>query len=102
MDTAYTFINTAYKVIEILLIAGGVGGILYRLGKAVSKFEAIGITQSTQITELKNEVKGLSVVVTAVAVQKAEMTAMREDIAIHQKWIDELRRGIGFITPQKA
>ncbi len=96
MNNAELF-DAAFKILQLVVIVGGAGGILFRVGRAVSRFEVIGKIQSAEISELKSEVKALSAVITTVAVQKVELSSMRADISRLSAWYDELRHGQGFI-----
>lgn len=66
-----------------------------------TKFETIGKQQAVEISELKEEVKAVSKVVTQMAVQNTRLDAMAQRMTIQEKLIDDLRRGEGFIYPLK-
>jgi hypothetical protein len=60
-------------------------------------FEQVSQQQTTEIGEIKVEMKRLSEVITLVAVQKVELAGLREQMSLLMKWYDDLRRGNGFI-----
>ena len=62
-----------------------------------TKFETIGIQQASEISQLKDEVKEVAKVVTALAVQSTRLDTMGSRLAMQEKLIDDLRRGEGFI-----
>ena len=56
---------------------------------AIEKQDAAAERQAVEIAELKTEIKKLGDVLTALAVQENRLD-------MHEKWIDELRRGLGW------
>lgn len=95
-------IETILHVVEIIALCGGGLTVAYRLGKthtaitaAIDKQDAAAARQASEIGELKNEIKKLGDVLTALAVQENRLD-------MHEKWIDELRRGVGWrIAPSE-
>jgi hypothetical protein len=88
-------IETILHVVEIVALVGGGFSVAYRLGKthsaitaAIEKQDAAAARQAAEISELKTEIKKLGDVLTALAVQENRLD-------MHEKWIDELRRGGG-------
>ena len=61
------------------------------------KFEQIGVQQAAEIADLAMEMKTMRSVVTDIAVQKAEMGSMQNQISLLMSWYDELRHGKGII-----
>lgn len=96
--TTQAVIDLVFKALEIIALVMGGGMILIRMGKMAGGFEAIGRQQACEISELKSEVKGLSALITTVAVQKIELEGIRSDIERLTKWYDELRHGKGIIS----
>lgn len=86
-------LSTIVQLLEIVTMVSGVGVMLYKLGRAVTSFELIGSQQAKEIGEMKTEIKGLNVLLTTVAVQKAELINMHEDITLLRRSHEELRRG---------
>lgn len=79
----------------VALVAGGFV-LAYRIGKthsaitaAIERQDAAAERQALEIADLKTEVKKLGDVLTALAVQENRLD-------MHEKWIDELRRGLGW------
>jgi len=80
----------------IVALVGGGFSVAYRLGKthsaitaAIEKQDAAAQRQALEIAELKSEVKKLGDVLTALAVEENRLD-------MHEKWIDELRQGVGW------
>lgn len=61
-------------------------------------FESVAKRQNEEISEIREEIKGLASLVTQVAVQKNEIANVREDLTRVIGWYDELRHGIGLIN----
>lgn len=83
--------------VETVTIVGSVATVVYKLGRAVEKFEAIGRQQASEIKDLKDSVRTISDVITKVAVQKQRMDSIEERLTRQDRMIDELRHGAGFI-----
>lgn len=85
-------------ILEICVILVGGVGVAFRLGKTIERIET-GIVaqgknaerQGIEMTELRSEIKKLNDVLTTLAVQETRLD-------MHDKWIDELRRGVGMIS----
>lgn len=86
-----------FRTIEIIAVIGGGIIILLKMGRMMGSFEAVSMQQTHEIGEMKAEMKGLSQLITAVAVQKVEMAGMREEILQLRRWYDELRHGKGYV-----
>jgi hypothetical protein len=89
-------VETMLHVVEIVALVGGGLSVAYRLGKthtaiiaAIEKHDAAAERQAVEIADLKTEIKKLGDVLTALAVQENRLD-------MHEKWIDELRRGLGW------
>jgi hypothetical protein len=102
IDGAAISISDILHGLEIISIVGGGMIVAFRLGRTHAAIEAaitnqniVAKLQSDEIAELKAEVKKLGDVLTALAVQENRLD-------MHEKWIDELRHGRGFVmTPAK-
>lgn len=90
-------IELIFRSIEVLAVISGGAAILVKMGRMMGSFEMIGKQQALEIGNLKDEVKELTVLVTAVAVQKVELASLREEISLLRKWYDELRHGQGYV-----
>lgn len=44
------------RIVEIISTIGAVGVVVYKLGRTVEKFEAIGRQQASELSELKADV----------------------------------------------
>jgi K+/H+ antiporter YhaU regulatory subunit KhtT len=83
-------------IVEIVAIVGGGMGVAFRLGRthqaiqsAITKQEEAAARSAAEISDLKAEIKKLGDVLTALAVQENRLD-------MHEKWIDELRRSLGW------
>jgi hypothetical protein len=97
MNVDATSLDLAKTGIEIIGGGSALAAIILKMGRMAGTFEQISQQQTEEIGEIKVEVKRLSEVVTLVAVQKAELAGLREQMALLMKWYDDLRRGNGFI-----
>jgi hypothetical protein len=85
-------------ILEIVAIVFGGFGVAFQLGKTTERIETAIVAQvknaerqGTEMTELRSEIKKLNDVLTTLAVQETRLD-------MHDKWIDELRRGVGLIS----
>lgn len=92
-------LDVATRAIEILSTIGAVGVVVYKLGRTVEKFEAIGMQQANEIGELKHDVKSMEQIITQVAVQTNRQDTFEQRLARVEKLQDDMRRGEGFILP---
>lgn len=70
---------------------------VFRLGRAVERFEQIGGQQSAEIGELKNTVKSIGELIVKLALQNQRLDAHSTRIAGLERLVDDLRRGEGYI-----
>lgn len=91
-------LDILFKGLEVIALILGAGTILVRMGRMMGEFKIIGEQQAVEISEMKTEIKTLSMLITTVAVQKVEMAGLREDIALLRQWYDELRRATGQVN----
>jgi hypothetical protein len=90
-------VEMIYETVKVIGIVGGGAVIFTRLGRMAGKFEQIGVQQAAEIADLAMEMKTMRSVVTDIAVQKAEMGSMQNQISLLMSWYDELRHGKGII-----
>ena len=86
--------------IETITTLCAVGVVVYKLGRAVERFEAIGRQQATEISQLKDSVKIISDVVTKIALTNQRQDVLEERQNRMEQLVDDLRRGEGFIRHQ--
>lgn len=86
------------QVVQILAFVGGGGTVVWKLGKAVAKFEQIGIQQGKEISEMKVELKALSSVIVRIAVQDENVASVERRLERMERMWDELRHGEGFVV----
>ncbi len=86
-------------LIVLILNLVAVGTAIYKLGRAVEKFEQIGTQQAREISGLKDAVAGIGDLVTKIAVSNVRMDEMNARISRHEARIDELAHGEGFVLP---
>lgn len=83
-------LDAILKVIEIVSFLGGGGLVFFRLGRVTASVQSAMATQTADISELKQDIKVVSRVLTELAVQKTRLDNI-------DKRIDELRHGDGWI-----
>jgi len=91
-------------IVEVSVAAITVGTILWRLSSAVTKFELIGSNQAREISEIKDAIKELKIVVIEQSKQSIRLDNQGDRMNTADKRVDdlfrlydELRRGIGYI-----
>jgi len=94
-------VETFLHAMEIVSIVVGGLSVAYRIGKTHSAIAAAiknqnqaSERQANEISDLKIEIKKLNDVLTALAVQESRLD-------MHEKWIDELRHGIGLVVTKR-
>lgn len=87
--------------INVATIVSAVGVFVFKLGRAVERFEAVGEQQSREITELKNNMRTIADVMTKVALQTERQNTFDQRMGRAEELIDDLRRGEGYILPLK-
>lgn len=85
------------KAGEIVTFLGSVAFLTYRMGRMTQKFESIGEQQAKEITDLKETVAKLGVLMIDVAVQKRRLDDQDARFTLMDKRYEDLRRGIGRI-----
>lgn len=74
---------------------------VYKLGRAVERFENIGKQQAIEIHELKETMKVVSEIITKVALQNERLDSHSGRLGRMEETIEDLRRGEGYILPFK-
>lgn len=92
-------LDIVVRVIETSTIVLAGGTVIYRLGRAVEKFERIGAQQAVEITELKKSVTKITDIVQAQALQTQRADIFADRLNRFEKKVDELAHGEGFIFP---
>lgn len=102
-------VDIVLKVSEILAIVGSAALALIAVGRSTSRVELQLSRQTEDITDLKDDVKKLSEVITTVALQGQRMDNFSDRLNsldnrydTLDKRYDELRRGRGWITGAKG
>lgn len=95
-------LETVVKIIEAVAIVLGGGIVLFKIGRAVEKFELIGKQQAQEIKELKIAVRDIGEVMTKVALQTQRQDTFAERLTLFERQLDDLRHGEGFIYPLTA
>lgn len=72
---------------------------IFKLGRAMSKFELIGEQQAREIGELKTAVAAVAEIITKISLQSQRQDTFEERLNRHAKLIDDLRRGEGLVIP---
>lgn len=91
--------DAGLKLAELITFVGGGGVILWKLGRAVGKFEEISVQQSEEIKELKDAVKETNEVFIKIAVQTQTLSDLSSRLGRTEAMLDDLRRGEGRILP---
>jgi hypothetical protein len=84
-------------VLALNLVA--VGTAIYKLGRAVERFESIGVQQATEISELKKAISVVGETITKIAVSNERMDNLAARINRQETRLDELAHGEGFVLP---
>lgn len=106
MADAGLSLDNIFKLLEIVSILGGGGLVAFRLGRAsqsvkesTERFETGMAAQAKQIEGVQNEIRTLNKLVTEVAVQNQRLDTQDSRLDAHDRLIEDLRRGEGFILP---
>jgi hypothetical protein len=99
MTDAMATLDLVLKIGNLVIMLGGGGMIVWRMSRMATRFELIGDAQAKEITEIKNEVTAMRVLMTAVAVQKERLDSQGERLNLLDRRYEELRHGEGFIYP---
>lgn len=99
MGDEHQMLETALRIFEIGSILGGGAVILFKLGRAIERFEGVGKIQGGQINEMKESIKSLADLMTKQALASQRMDNFGDRMNRQDKLLDDLRRGEGFIYP---
>lgn len=72
---------------------------VYKMGRAVQKFEMIGERQASEISELKTAVANIASLIADNTILTHRMDTIEHRTNMNDKLIDDLRRGEGRILP---
>ena len=92
-------IELVIKLAELFALIGGGGIFIFKMGRAVSKFEEVGKNQHEDISEIKTEMKAMTKIMTKQALIDERIAALSVRMTLLDKSVDELRHGEGFIYP---
>lgn len=92
-------IDIVVKILQLAVIIGGGGMLLYKGGRFVQRLDQTMTAQAADIKELKDETKKVTEVVTKIAVQDERLTSHDRRIQLMEDRWEELRRGEGFVLP---
>ena len=95
-------LDSFLKIGEITAIVGSAAAALIAVGRSTSRVELRITRQSDDITDLKNDVKELNKLMTAVALQSQRMDMLNERINMMDRRYDELRHGQGWVTGSRG
>lgn len=91
-------LDSILKLCEIGSILIGGGMVFYKLGRTTSAMEAAMALQAKEISELKEDVKVVGHLLTAVAVQDQRLDTMDKRWEVLDRRYEDLRHGRGFVT----
>lgn len=92
-------VDLVIKLVELVAIIGGGGVFMFKMGRAVSKFETVSTRQADDIAELKMDFKAMAEATLQLALQDQRMTNMSQRITATEELVNELRHGEGFVYP---
>lgn len=93
--SAAAYISILATLVNLVAIIVAV----FRLGRAVEKFDQIGTQQAKEITELKDAVRVVSDLITKMALQNQRLDNYGSRMSKLELLIEDLRRGEGYILP---
>lgn len=76
-----------------------VGTAIYKLGRAVERFESIGTQQAKEISKLEQSVSGMGDLITKIALSNQRLDALHDRMNRTEGRLDELAHGEGFVLP---
>lgn len=85
-----TSFDTLYKIGEFLVLGGGVVIAILRTGKIIQKFEGIAERQTAEITDLKTDVKELSLLIIEMTKLSGRLDLFEQRSVAEGRRIDEL------------
>jgi hypothetical protein len=86
-------------LLVLILNLLAVGTAIYKLGRAVERFEGIGVQQANEIGELKKAVSGMGELITKMAVSSERLDGLMTRMNRQEVRLDELAHGEGFVLP---
>lgn len=90
------------NVVQLLALVLGGGFAVFKMGRAVTKFELVAEGQARDISELKSDIKVMAEATLKLALQEERMTNLSVRVTLAEKRIDDLSHGEGFIMPLGA
>jgi hypothetical protein len=85
------------KFLEIVAVIGTGLVVVFKVGRAVERFELIGQTQAREISELKDTIKAVAAAQSASISDRALIATQGMQIAEMRQEINLMRQGRGFI-----
>lgn len=93
-----TVIDIAASVTALAAVIG-IAVTMSKLGRMAGVMETTLVNQNATISGLKKEIEKLGEIVVQIAVQKTELSGMRQDIIDLRRQVNELAHGEGFVFP---
>lgn len=93
---------TLSEIAILLTVLGNLAAVIwgvFKIGKAVSRFEFIGEQQAKEIAALQKAVGKVGDILIEMAVQSTRMDDLTQRMSQAEAMIDDLRRGEGMILP---
>lgn len=94
-----TSLTVLSAIVGFLLNMGAIAVAIYKLGRAVEKFEMIGKQQAEEIGELKDSVKIIAELITKEALVTQRQDTFAEMLNRFEARLEGFARGEGFILP---
>lgn len=87
------------NIVSLLALVGGGYIIVFKMGKAVNRFESVATMHGEAIKDLKESLKLISEAVMRQAIQEERITQISKRQTSLEATVKELQHGEGFIFP---
>lgn len=101
-EAATNNINLLFNTFQLLALVFGGGFTVFKMGRAVTRFEMVAERQAGDIKELKMDIKVMAEATLKLALQEERMLSISSRVTLMEKQIDDIRHGEGFIMPLGA
>jgi len=100
--SALEILDTVVKLVTLLVIVGGGGMTLFRLGRMTQKFEGMASRQAEEIGELKVEMQKVENVLVAMASQSGRMDRIEDRLGLQGQRVDTLSMRFNALVDKSA
>jgi len=95
-------VQIVVNLVTLIALMGGGGILVFKIGRAVSKFEVVAEHQAIDIKEIRMDVKIIGDATLKLALQEERMTAISRRMTNLEATVKELQHGEGFVFPISA